>query len=122
MAPNARDDDFVRLSKIQRPLYFKEMSHKDVVALIEQKYPIKLKYNEDLINRVSSRYPLIDKIKITLIIKTFFQSIRSLLILGKILTFHDIFINTKLFFFDHWRNGKQYASVKIKMKTTKNLK
>lgn len=103
--------------KTVKPYVFKELSHQDVVDLLNKESPINLKYNEDLVNRVHARYPLVNKSDIVLVIMATFQSLRDLLVLGKVLNFNNIFFDTKLFFFDHRRNDRILPSLKIKIST-----
>ena len=66
------------------PFFFKEHTHQEVVDDLNDQYPISLKHNEDLINRVHARYPLLDKFEVGVIVKAVFASFRDLLVLGKI--------------------------------------
>ena len=108
--------------KYVKKFFFKDMSHIDMIDFLNQELPINIKNNEDLINRVHSRYPLIDKIQISIIVKSVFQSIRDLLILGKVLNFNNLFFDTKLHFFDHRRNGHILPSLKVKITTPPSLR
>ena len=100
-----------------KPFYFKDLSHQEVVDQLNYELPINLKYNEDLINRIHTKYPLIDKTKVSIIVKLIFQSFRDLLILGKVLNFNNLFFNTKLHFFDYRKGGRILPSLKVKIST-----
>jgi hypothetical protein len=65
---------------------------------LNRDYPIKLSKLQDLIERVALRYPLIEKIEVSRIIKAIFESIRELLVLGCNLNFERIFHDMKLNF------------------------
>lgn len=108
--------------KTIKPFYFKGMDHQEVVNLLNVEYPVNIKYNEDLVNRVHARYPLIDKTQVSIIIKGIFQSFRELLILGKILNFNNLLFDCKLHFFDHWRDGRILPSLKVKISTPPPLR
>lgn len=70
----------------------------DLVDHLNQAYPIKLTKLQDLIERVAARYPLIEKMEVSRIIKAFFEGFRELLTLGCILNFEKIFADIKLNF------------------------
>lgn len=103
--------------KTVKPFFFKNQSHQEVVNLLNDDYPINIKHNEDLVNRIYERYPFIEKSEVSIIIKTFFQTMRDLLILGKVLNFNNLFFNTKLHFFDYRKNGHILPSLKVKIST-----
>lgn len=108
--------------KKTKEYYFKEIDRKDMVDHLNSTLPVNIKYNEDLVDRVHSRYPLLDKIEVSIIVKAVFQSIRDLLVLGKILNFNTLFFDTKLYFFDHRRNGRILPSLKVKITTPPTLR
>lgn len=108
--------------KTAKQFFFKNKTHHEIVDLINEELPIGLKKNQDLILRIHARYPLIDKSSISLIVKTVFQSMRELLILGKILNFNNLFFDTKLHFFDHRRNGHILPALKVKISTPPPLR
>jgi len=108
--------------KSVRPFYFKNLEHQEVVDQLNIEYPVNIKYNEDLVNRVHARYPLIDKIQVSIIVKAIFQSFRDLLILGKILNFNNLFFDVKLLFFDYHKDGHILPSLKIKISTPPPLR
>lgn len=108
--------------KVIKPFSFKDLSHQEVVDLINEHYPVNIKYNEDLVNRVYERYPVIDKYEIAIIIKAVFQSFRDLLILGKILNFNKLFFDMKFLFFDYRKNGHILPSLKVKISTPPPLR
>jgi hypothetical protein len=105
-----------------KPFSFKDMSHQQMVDLVNNENPIKLKYNEDLINRVYARYPLIDKSQISIIVKAIFQSFRDLLVLGKVLNFNNLFFDAKIHFFDYRKDGHILPSLKVKISTPPPLR
>jgi len=108
--------------KTVKPFYFKETNHQEVVNQLNNDHPVNLKYNEDLVNRVHARYPLIDKTQVSIIAKAIFQSFRDLLILGKVLNFNNLFFDTKLHFFDYHKGGHILPSLKIKISTPPPLR
>jgi hypothetical protein len=105
-----------------KPFKFKDLSHQEVVDLLNDENPVNLKYNEDLINRVHARYPLVDKTQVSIVVKSIFQSFRDLLILGKVLNFNNLFFDMKLHFFDYRKGGAILPSLKVKISTPPPLR
>jgi hypothetical protein len=112
----------MKYPKKTKPFWFKNMSHEDMVNKVNIENPISLKYNESLINRIHMKYPILDKSKIALIILFVFQTWRESLILGKILNFHNLFFDTKLFFFPYVKGSHILPSLKVKMGTPPKLR
>lgn len=113
----------MKKAKTIKEFVFKDMSHQDMVDTLNKESPINLRHNEDLVNRIYDRYPMIKKSEIALIIKGVFQSLRDLLVLGKILNFNNVFFDTKLHFFDyHQKDGHILASLKVKITTPPPLR
>lgn len=112
----------MKKKKTTFPFWFKDMSHQEMVNQLNTEYPINLKYNEDIVNRVHARYPILDKTSISIIIKTVFQSFRDLMVLGGILNFHKLFFDAKLHFFDYRKDGHILPSLKVKISTPPNLR
>lgn len=108
--------------KTVKPFFFKDLDHQQMVDLLNADKPINLKYNEDLINRVHAKYPLIEKYQVSMIVKGVFQSLRDLLVLGKVLNFNKIFFDAKLHFFDRRENGHILPSLKVKVSTPPPLR
>ena len=104
------------------PFFFKDQSHQEVVDQFNNDYPVNLKYNEDLVNRVHARYPLIDKIQVSIITKAIFQSFRDLLVLGKVLNFNNLFFDCKLLAFPYIKNGVIVPALKVKISTPQPLR
>ena len=112
----------MKKQKTTRPFWFKDMTHKQMVDELNEEYPVNLRHNEDLVNRVHLRYPILDKTSISIIIKTVFQSFRDLMVLGSVLNFHKLFFDAKLHFFDYRKNGHILPSLKVKISTPPNLR
>jgi len=93
-----------------------------MVDKLNDENPIDLKYNEDLVNRIHARYPLITKTQVSIIVKAVFKSFRDLLVLGDILNFNNLFFDTKLHFFDYRSNGHILPSLKVKISTPPPLR
>ena len=108
--------------KVVKQFAFKDLSHQEVVDLLNTDHPINLKYNEDLVNRVYDRYPLVSKVQVAIIVTAIFQSFRDLLVLGKVLNFNNLFFNAKLHFFDYRKNGHILPSLKVKISTPPPLR
>jgi hypothetical protein len=76
--------------------YLRNISNEQMVELLNKEYPIDLRYNEDLVERVHTQYPLVSKTEIATVIKCVFSSMRDLLFLGKTFNFRRLFIRTRL--------------------------
>ncbi len=112
----------MKKQKIVKPFNFRNMTHQEMVDLINQENPVNLKYNEELVNRVHARYPLISKAEVGTIVKVIFQSMRDLLILGKVLNFNNLFFDTKFHFFDYRWSGHILPALKVKISTPPPLR
>lgn len=112
----------MKKQKVVKPFFFKDKTHQDIILEVNKSLPIYFKDHEDIINRIHKKYPLISKSDISLIVIAIFESIRELLILGKVLNFNKIFFDTKFYFFDHSRDGAIFPSLKLKMSTPPPLK
>jgi hypothetical protein len=112
----------MKYPKRVKPFYFKDISHQQVVDEINTTHPINIKYNEDLVDRVHARYPLIDKTQTSIIIKAIFQSFRDLLILGKVLNFNSLFFDTKLLFFSYKQGMVIFPALKVEISTPPPLR
>lgn len=107
---------------VTEPFEYKNCTKEEMVQQINDQYPISLKLCQDLVERVSARYPIISKAEVALVIKGFFQGIRKLLVMGYIINIIEIFYDFKLFFFI--KNGikKNETRMKVRVKTPKDLK
>lgn len=112
----------MKKQKTTRPFWFKNLTHQQMVDHLNDQYPINLKYNEDLVNKVYSRYPIVDKTTVSIVVKAVFQTIRDLMVLGKILNFNKLFFDAKLHFFDYRKDGHILPSLKVKISTPPNLR
>lgn len=108
--------------KTTNPFWFKDMTHQQMVDKLNADHPVNLRYNEDLVNRVHARYPILDKTSVSFIVVAVFQCIRDLMVLGKILNFNKLFFDTKLHFFDYRKNGHILPSLKVKISTPPYLR
>jgi hypothetical protein len=108
--------------KIVKKFFFNELTHQQMADIINQDLPLNIKYNEDLVDRIHSRYPLIDKMETSIIVKAIFQSFRDLLILGKVLNFNNFFFDCKLLFFDYCKAGHILPALKVKISTPPPLR
>lgn len=92
------------------------------INILNRKYPISLKYIQHLVDRVYSRYPLIEKYEITLIIKYFFESIRDILLNDDIITIAGLFSSMRIIKFNRIRKDKFHYMIKVKLTTSQKLK
>lgn len=109
----------MKIPRKVNPFSFKDKTHKEFLELINKEIPIDLRYNEDLVNRVHEKYPLISKAEVAVIIKGVFESIRDLLILGDVINFHNFVYNLRI----HCSMKKNFSkSIKIKLTTSPKLR
>jgi hypothetical protein len=111
----------MKKQKTIKPFYFKTSNLK-VIDKLNAENPINLKYNEDLINRIYSRYPIIDKSSIALITQAVFMSFRELLILGKILNFNKFLFDTKLHFSKRVEGDVISTALRVRISTPPSIK
>jgi len=107
----------MKKTKTIKSFFFKGYTHNETVNIINKELPISLKYNEDLIDRIHFKYPILNKTEITIIVKLIFESIRELMILGKILNFNNLFFDTKFHFFKYRKEGRILPALKVKIST-----
>ena len=93
-----------------------------MVDRLNEDLPISLKYNEELVDRIYQKYPILDKAQIGFIVKSVFQSFRDLLVLQKVLNFNNLFFDAKLHFFDYCKGGHILPSLKVKLTTPPKLR
>lgn len=111
----------MKKQKTIKEFFFKELERNDVANLVNKDLPINIKSLEPLINRIYERYPIIDKTQISIIVKTTFETLRELLVLGHILNLNKLAFDMKLHFFPH-RLEKIYAALKIKLTTPPKIR
>ena len=104
------------------PFYFRDLDHDQAVEYFNEEFPVSIKYSEDLVSRVHARYPLLDKIQVSVIIRAVFQSMRDLLIAGKVLNFYHLFLDFKLHVFTSYTNMTTFPAVKVLISTPKKLR
>ena len=102
--------------------HFRNKTNQQVVDELNIEIPINLKYNENLVNRIHARYPVIDKSEVGIIVKSVFQSIRDLWILGNVLNFNNLFLHAKLHFFQRPGGGRILPSLKVRLTTPPELR
>jgi len=103
--------------KVVKPFSFKDLSHQEMSQLLNEENPVNLKYNEDLVDRVCARYPIISKTEVSIIVKAVFASFRDLMVQGAVLNFNNLFFDTKFHFFDYRKGGHILPSLKVKIST-----
>lgn len=85
-------------------------------------YPISIKHLQHIIDRIHNRYPLITKQEISIIVRSFFELLRSVIISGNIITIHNLFSSMKLYNFNKIRKNKLVNSIKIQLATPRKFK
>lgn len=109
------------INKIQNIVY-KDLSTQEVIDYLNEEMPIKLIYNEELINRIYNRYPNVSKKEITIVVKTFFKVLREKLLEGRAITLTPIFGMFRTYFSHYTLNNKTFPSLKMKLTTDPKVK
>ena len=99
------------------PFEFTGKTKEEMADILDKAYPVNLRYNEELVNRVHTRYPLLKKAEVALIIKAVFSSCRYLLVLGNVLNFSGFIGGIKMCFYSVKRLGITHPCLKIKVAT-----
>jgi len=102
--------------------HFRNKTNQEMVDQLNTDRPISLKHNEDLVNRIHARYPVIDKSEVGIIVRAVFQSMRELLVLGNVLNINNLFLGAKLHFFQRPGGGRILPSLKVRMTTPPHLR
>jgi hypothetical protein len=84
--------------------------------------PISLVRIQHIIDRVHNRYPLVDKSDIVIVIKAFFETLRSALFVGDTIAIANMFSKMHLYHFSRIQNNRFSRVVKIKLTTSRKLK
>jgi hypothetical protein len=94
------------------------LSTKDINKL----FPINIKHLEPIINNITKKYPLINKMEIVFIVKAFFEVIREILISGKTFSINNLFSHTHLIAITRISKNKIEIIPKIKITTPRKMK
>ena len=108
--------------KTVNPLCFNDQTNQQVIDNLNIDYPISLKYNQDLVERIAIKYPLLNKSEVATIVKAVFSSFRDLLILGKVLNFNNLFFDTKLLAFSYHKGDAIFPAIKVQIATPPPLR
>ena len=92
------------------------------MAKLKDEFPISLKHIDHILARVHERYPLLSIYDITMIVKSFFETIRSLLIAQHTISINGFAANMKLISFSKFVKSKLYKTTKVKLTTPGILK
>ena len=98
------------------------ISKQEMVNLLNSEEPINIRGLEPLIDRIYEKYPIIDKVEISLIVRAVFESIRDFLLLGHIININKFIFDMKLHFFQHVINDRSNTALKVKLKTPPKIK
>jgi hypothetical protein len=112
----------MKKTKKTTKLIFNEITDQEIIQLINKDYPINIKFMERIIDRIYAKYPLIDKIEISIIVRAVFESIREFLILGYIINFNRFVFDMKLHVFEYAAKTKKYLGLKVKATTPPSIR
>jgi len=101
---------------------FKDIENSQVYDIINSELPIGLKNENDLIQRIHEKYPYIKKYEVAIIVKYVFEVIRENLILGKAITFYNLFCDMHLsFIFYKSVYSQNSCRLSVKNKTSRKF-
>ena len=103
------------------PIY-KNLTHEQMRDLINEKFPINLRYNEDLVDRVHKKFGSSTKTDVAIVIKAAFESVRDLIILNKTISLLKLFQSFRLFYYAYNAKEKLYTTATVKLVTPKGMK
>lgn len=106
--------------KLNQEFHYRDKSPQEMIDQLNEEFPVSLKHNEGLVDRVCARYPFINKSEVSLIVNAVFSSFRDLLVLGKILNFNTLFFDAKLFF--STVKKKIFPALRVQVSTPPKLK
>lgn len=107
--------------KTNKEFYYKDLDKQEIINLVNNELPINLKYLENLIDRIHKRYPIVDKVQVSIIVKATFESLRELLILGNIINLNKFIFDMKLHCCTYI-SDKLYPVIKVKLTTPPIIK
>ena len=85
---------------------------------LDTELPISLKHLQDVVERVSKRYPHIPSYQIALITRSFFQTLRELLFEHEGISISGLF--TRFHLISYSRND--YDNIQVSLNTPRNLR
>jgi hypothetical protein len=94
----------------------------NIINEIGEKFPIKLKYIEKLINKTHAKYPALSKIEVIFIVKAFFECLRDELLIGNLVSINGFLSGMHLISFTRQNKDKQYRVIKVKAKTPRKIR
>jgi len=68
----------------------------DTIQDIRAEFPIRAHRINSIIERINEQYPLIDRVNITLVVQSFFETLRDEILSGGIVTIKPIFLTAFL--------------------------
>lgn len=117
---NIRDN--MKNKKTVREFHFLDLSKKEIMDLMNSDHPINIKKFEPIIDKIYSKYPLIDKSQISLIVKMVFESMRDFLVMGYVINFNKFVFDMKLNFFVHVIRDKVFPALRVRLKNPPKIR
>ncbi len=112
----------MKTQKKIRAFYFNELSSEDLIKLVNSELPINIKHLEIIVDKIYTKYPLIDKAEISIIVRAVFESIREFLILGYIINFNKFFSNMRFYFSEFVLKTQTFIGMKVQITTPPHIK
>lgn len=97
-------------------------SSDELKATLAREFPISLKEIDPIIDRIHSRYPYLDRYEIVIIVKSFFESMRFLLLSGETISINTFTSNMRLLTFHKFIKGGKKLFSKVKLSTPRKMK
>jgi nucleoid DNA-binding protein len=85
---------------------------------MDKKYPINISELENIITRIHNKYSIINKSEITLIVKSFFEEMRYLILIGKEININNFIPSVKLIRY----KVKDRDATRLKLSTPQDIK
>ena len=80
---------------------------------LDEKFPVKVTHNKDLISRVSERYPSLPSFKVALIVKEFFKVMRTNMLSNNIINLDKLFLGVR-YHFTNFASSSAKPDIKVK--------
>lgn len=109
-------------SKSNNSNFYFTKSEEEYIEYINKVLPIKISNLESIIDKIHIRYPLVDKVSIALTVKATLETIRELLIKGKVLNFNNVFYGLRFLFFFNKKYDAILPRVKVKISVSPKLR
>lgn len=109
----------MRKAKTNNKYYFKD--DQEVIDMLKQ-YPVGFSEHAYLVDKIHERYPMIDKVKIALILIKCLDLLRILFIFGNIFSFNKLFFDFKMHVYKRKIKEVIVTYLRVKITTPPGIK